>query len=171
MKQKNEYRNDSEGVCGVIVIDNGKEKGIPVGPGDSVWLSEEERIATANAPAKDEDNPLANGTLTLVTPAAEIKNRRPIGADELQKHPEPQEAEEKSEPQSEAPPAPPAPPKTPEQVQAEAKKKQEEIGQKAAQQAKAQAEQPGKPVDHEGSRRPLRSRWRRARPCSAGSSA
>jgi hypothetical protein len=151
MKQKNEYRNDSEGVCGVIVIENGKEKGIPVAPGGNVWLSEEERIATANAPAKDEDNPLANGTLTLVTPAAEIRNRRPIGDDELQKpDPEPQEAEEKSEPQSEAPAAPPAPPKTPEQVQAEAKKKQEEIGQKAAQQAKAQAEQPGKPVDDAG---------------------
>lgn len=154
MQSKNEYRNDSEGVCGVVVIDNGKEKGIPIGPGDSVWLSEEERIATANAPTKDEDNPLNNGVLTLVTPAEEIRNRRPIGDDKLGE-PEP-EPEKKPEPESKAPPAPQ---KTPEQVQAEAKKAQEGAGKgdpaaQKAQQAHAQAEQPGKPVDHEGKPKP-----------------
>lgn len=156
MQSKNEYRNDSEGVCGVVVIDNGKEKGIPIGPGDSVWLSEEERIATANAPTKDEDNPLNNGVLTLVTPAEEIRNRRPIGDDKLgEPEPEP-EPEKKPEPESKAPPAPQ---KTPEQVQAEAKKAQEGAGKgdpaaQKAQQAHAQAEQPGKPVDHEGKPKP-----------------
>jgi hypothetical protein len=151
MKQKNEYRNDSEGVCGVIVIDNGKEKGIPVGPGDSVWLSEEERIATANAPAKDEDNPLANGTLTLVTPAAEIKNRRPIGADELQKpirsHRRPRRSPNRS---PRLRPLLPRRRRRLSRFRPRRRRRQEEIGQKAAQQAKAQAEQPGKPVDDEG---------------------
>lgn len=79
---KSEYRNDSDGVTGVVIIQNHKEVGIAVQPGSTVWLSQSECIATANAPLKDEDNPLVNGDLTLVTPATEIANRRPLGPDQ-----------------------------------------------------------------------------------------
>lgn len=141
MNTKNEYRNDSPGVCGVTTIENGKTKGIAVKPGDSIWLSEEERIATANAPKRDGDNPFTNGTLTLVTPAAEIKNRRDIGPDELEG--------EKPEPQSEVQPSP-------EEVQQEAKAQQTEADREAKAeaarraQAAKQAENPGKPLDETG---------------------
>lgn len=76
---KSEFRNDSGGHCGVVVIENGREKALPLAPGDKVLLTAQEQILTANAPKKDEDNPFKNGTLTLTTPAAEIANRRPIG--------------------------------------------------------------------------------------------
>lgn len=77
---KTEFRNDSGGITGVVTIEpGGKEVGIPVQPGATVWLSEDEQIATANAPVRDEDNPFINGTLTKVTDAADIRNRRPIG--------------------------------------------------------------------------------------------
>lgn len=80
-QQKTEYRNDSPGIIGVITIEPGGErKPIPVSPGATVWLSEEEEIATANAPQRDEDNPFINGQLVKVTDAADIKNRRPLGS-------------------------------------------------------------------------------------------
>jgi hypothetical protein len=78
---RDEFVNQSDGFIGVITIDpNGKERAIAVRSGASVWLSEAEQILTANAPRKDEDNPFANGDLKLRTRAADIKNRRPIGA-------------------------------------------------------------------------------------------
>jgi hypothetical protein len=78
---KTEFRNDSGGIVGVVTIEpGGKTVSIPVKPGASVWLSEDEQIATANAPVNDEDNPFINGQLTKVTEAADIKNRRPIGS-------------------------------------------------------------------------------------------
>lgn len=78
--QKAEFRNESGGFLGVIVIEpGGKERGISVRPGDSIWLSEEDQIATANAPRSDDNNPFINGQLKLVTAATAIANRRPIG--------------------------------------------------------------------------------------------
>lgn len=149
---KNEYANRSEGVCGVIVIDNGKSKGIAVKPGDSIWLSEEERIATANAPKKDDDNPFTNGTLVLVTPAAEIRNRRDIGADELPQGeeaalptPDPEAPALKSEPESEVPAEP-----TPEAIEAKAEAEKAKVEAARQARAAAQAENPGKPVDETG---------------------
>lgn len=135
---KDIYRNASEGVCGVVVIDNNEPKGIAVQPGHTIPLSEEERIATANAPRLPEDNPFTNGTLVLDTPAEEIKNRRPIDSP----HAEPEVApEKKSEPESED--REPTQEPTPEEQKAKA-----EAARQA--EAKAQAEMPGKPVDETG---------------------
>lgn len=81
-QQKTEFENQSGGITGVITIEpGGKQVPIPVQPGARVWLSEEEQIATANAPLRDEDNPFINGTLVKITDAADVKNRRPIGED------------------------------------------------------------------------------------------
>jgi hypothetical protein len=77
---KDEFRNETKGFIGVITLDpTGKEKGVAVRPGSSIWLSEAEQILTANAPRLDKDNPFTNGQLSLVTKAADVKNRRPIG--------------------------------------------------------------------------------------------
>ncbi len=98
-QQKTEYRNDSGGIIGVITIEPGGErKPIPVSPGATVWLSEEEEIATANAPVRDEDNPFINGQLVKVTDAADIKNRRPLGsnADSPESAEQKRQAEEKA---------------------------------------------------------------------------
>jgi hypothetical protein len=77
---KTEFKNASPGIIGVVTLEpGGKEVAIPVKPGASVWLSEDEQIATANAPQRDEDNPFINGQLVKITDAADIKNRRPIG--------------------------------------------------------------------------------------------
>lgn len=81
-KVKDEFRNVTTGWIGVVTIDGrGDSQGIPVAPGQSVWLSEEEQIATANAPQSDADNPFTNGTLAIVAKGSEVKNRRPFGAD------------------------------------------------------------------------------------------
>lgn len=80
LKQKDEFRNESQGWCGAVSIDGrGDHHGTAVAPGDTVWLSEEEQIATANAPRADADNPFANGTFVLVSRGAEVRNRRPYG--------------------------------------------------------------------------------------------
>lgn len=98
-QQKTEYRNDSAGIIGVVTIEPGGErKPIPVSPGATVWLSEEEEIATANAPVRDEDNPFINGQLVKVTDAADIKNRRPIGSNASS--PESAEQKQKAEEQA-----------------------------------------------------------------------
>lgn len=76
---RSEFTNESGGFVGVVFIEDGKRRGGSVRPGDSVWLSEEEQIATANAPRRDADNPFTNGFLQLKTAATEIANRRPIG--------------------------------------------------------------------------------------------
>lgn len=78
---RSEFVNVSGGVIGVVVLDgDGKRKGIPVKPNDSVWLTEEEEILTANAPRNDSDNPFAQGWLQLKTRASDVINRRPIGS-------------------------------------------------------------------------------------------
>lgn len=106
---KDEFRNETKGFVGVVTIDPlGKEKGVAVRPGLTIWLSEAEQILTANAPRHDKDNPFTNGSLSLVTRAADVKNRRPIG-DQAPSGAAPQEAavEEVAPPADDAP----APPK------------------------------------------------------------
>lgn len=76
---KSGFTNRSSGHCGVVLIENGKEKSLPVPPGDEIFLSAEEQILTANAPKREKDNPFENGTLVLTTPARQLVNRRPIG--------------------------------------------------------------------------------------------
>lgn len=79
-RTRSEWKNVSEGVVGVVVYDDRNQRGgIGVKPGDSVWLTEQERIATANAPRREENNPFANGALVLATRAADVRNRRPFG--------------------------------------------------------------------------------------------
>jgi hypothetical protein len=75
---KDQFRNDSGGVAGAVIIENNQAKAIPVQPGDTVWLSEDEQALTANAPKRQEDNPFINGTFTLVTEAQHIKHARPL---------------------------------------------------------------------------------------------
>lgn len=67
--EKTQFRNESGGWVGVIVIGpRGDDNGIPVEPGATVWLSEEEQILTANAPRDPEDNPFTP-SVVLVTNA------------------------------------------------------------------------------------------------------
>lgn len=77
---KDEFQNTTKGFIGVIVIENGKERGVAVRPESSIWLSEDEQVLTANAPRRDEDNPFTNGNLRLITSSENVRNRRPIGA-------------------------------------------------------------------------------------------
>lgn len=96
--EKAEFKNTSPGVCGVVVIEPGeKPRGIPVKPGETVWLTEEEQIATANAPKRAEDNPFVNGTLTLVTEPKNLANRRPIGHSSVEQPPVPEEVQQLAE--------------------------------------------------------------------------
>lgn len=78
--ERAEFRNDAGHVIGVSTKRaKGEMKSMGLLPGDTVWLDEEEQIATANAPRDDADNPFTNGHLTLVTEPKEIVNRRQIG--------------------------------------------------------------------------------------------
>lgn len=78
---RTEFENVSDGVVGAVVLDeHGRSKGIPVKPGEFVWLSEREEILTANAPKRDADNPFTNGSLSVKTRSTEVLNRRPIGS-------------------------------------------------------------------------------------------
>lgn len=79
MDQKTEFKNVSGGRLGYSYYnEDGRLAGDTVAHGDTVWLSERDQIATANAPRRPEDNPLANGALVEVTAPTEIKNRRPL---------------------------------------------------------------------------------------------
>lgn len=76
---KSGFTNKSGGHCGVILIQNGQEKGYAVRPDEEVFLTAEEQVLTANAPKHGKDNPFENGSLILTTPARQLVNRRPIG--------------------------------------------------------------------------------------------
>lgn len=78
--ERAEFRNDAGHVIGVMTKrGKGDMKSLAVMPDTTVWLDEEEQIATANAPRDEADNPFTNGFLTLVTEPKEIVNRRQIG--------------------------------------------------------------------------------------------
>lgn len=102
---RDEFVNVSDGIVGAITIDaRGDRRGIAVHPGQSVWLSEEEQIETANAPRADTDNPLVNGTFELRTNGAEVKNHRPLRPDAnpvVEPEPSPEETGAAPEPQGE----------------------------------------------------------------------
>lgn len=75
---KDQYRNASDHLIGVTTVtERGEKGGIPVHPGERVWLSQEERVLTANAPSRSEDNPFANGDLVY-----EDSGNRPAGTSE-----------------------------------------------------------------------------------------
>lgn len=75
---KDQFRNDSGGVAGAIVLDGTGQKSIAVLPGDTVWLTEDEQALTANAPRREEDNPFINGTFSLIAEGKNIKHARPL---------------------------------------------------------------------------------------------
>lgn len=78
--ERAEFRNEAGHVIGVVTKRaKGEMKSMALMPDDTVWLDEEEQIATANAPRSEEDNPFTNGHLTLVTAPQQIVNRRQIG--------------------------------------------------------------------------------------------
>lgn len=61
------YRNTSGQIIGVVKIDRkGDENGESLLPEQTVWLSEDERRATARAPRDPADNPFTNGHLAKV---------------------------------------------------------------------------------------------------------
>lgn len=138
---RSEFQNESGGFVGVTFIEEGKRRGGSVPPGESVWLTEEEQIATANAPRRDEDNPFTNGFLKLVTPATQIANRRPIGDPGDAAQPEPSEGA-----QAEAA----------EQAQEAAERRRVAEEQKKAEEerrlakAREQATSPGRPTEETG---------------------
>jgi hypothetical protein len=151
---KDEFRNTTTGFVGVITIDNGKERGVAVRPGGTIWLSEDEQILTANAPRKDEDNPFANGSLDLITSAENVVNRRPIGGAQTNGATAVAEAPPASEAVAE-PEAPPASsgntapkPQTTREV-ADAERAKQEAAKQAA--AKKQAEAGVTPAEETGS--------------------
>lgn len=78
-QEQSKFVNRSGGFIGVVKIENGKPKGVSVRPNDPVWLTEEEQVATANAPRSDSDNPFTNGFLELEVSKQTIANHRPIG--------------------------------------------------------------------------------------------
>lgn len=112
----NEYENVSGGWVGVKVEDHTHRtgfRGMPVAPGARVSLSERERVATANAPRREADNPFANGALRLIAVDQQSTQQRPIGD---------------GEPQPPEPPEEPKPKDLPEEAQGDAQGSQE--GQK-----------------------------------------
>lgn len=91
--EKEQFRNMSGGFIGAVVIGpKGDEKGIPVEPDGTVWLSEEEQILTANAPRLPKDNPFLPWTRVVLndetgqwedrefTPLVKIQEHRPVPA-------------------------------------------------------------------------------------------
>lgn len=98
MEPKSKFRNDSGGVAGAIQLDHrGEAKGIPVYPGESVWLTEQEQVLTANAPRNEEDNPFANGTFTLEIKAEDVATSRPIGDTQADPAANPEEQRQREE--------------------------------------------------------------------------
>jgi len=117
---RDEFVNTTTGWIGAVQIGpHGQQKGIAVAPGQSVWLTEDEQILTANAPRGDEDNPFlprrvvefdedgkdrtvdAPPMLQLRTRGIEVRNRRPFGADAVTQTPEEPEEPEPEEPEEE----------------------------------------------------------------------
>lgn len=80
MEAKSKFKNTGKGVAGAVQLDHQNQaKGVPVYPGESVWLSEQEQVLTAQAPRNEEDNPFTNGTFTLEIKAEDVTTSRPIG--------------------------------------------------------------------------------------------
>lgn len=149
--EKSEFENVAKGWIGVQIRDESRRtgfRGTPVRPGERIWLSVDEQVATANAPREEKDNPFVNGNLKLTASSQEMGNRRPIGDDgsatvapeEPQETPEtPPEAEGEGE-------TPEEPPAADEAAQKETEMTEEQIAdhnrKAAAQRAIPQAPPP-----------------------------
>lgn len=100
MAMRTEFLNQTQGYIGAVQIKRtGEEHGVAVPPGGRVWLTEDEQIATANAPQDPADNPfvaqpftdydpktgdvLATGIrapLKLINEPRELPGTRPLAA-------------------------------------------------------------------------------------------
>lgn len=81
MDAKSKFKNVSGGVAGAVQLNHKRESaGVAVFPGESIWLTEEEEVLTANAPRNESDNPFTNGTFELEVKAEEAAYARPIGS-------------------------------------------------------------------------------------------
>lgn len=146
---KDEFENTTSGHIGVVQRNpEGKLIGTTVKPGESVLLDEAEQIATANAPKRDEDNPLANGSLKKIRDGTEIKNRRPLGPPQGEPVNVP-DSDREQLPELDANPDPDAPSvegrakaaeETPEEREAKARAAIKEAEEREARQAKEAAE-------------------------------
>lgn len=95
---KDEFENTTDGFVGVVSRNpDNKMTGAVVRPKENVLLDKQEQIATANAPKRDKDNPLANGMLKKVRSGSEVENRRPL---EPSATPEPEPAPQEAAPES-----------------------------------------------------------------------
>jgi hypothetical protein len=55
---RRKFTNPTTVYVGAVIYDeDGKRKGVPVAPGEAIWLSEREERATAEAPMNPADNP------------------------------------------------------------------------------------------------------------------
>jgi nucleotide-binding universal stress UspA family protein len=55
---RRKFTNPTPVYVGAVIYDeDGKRKGVPVAPGEAIWLSEREERATAEAPMNPADNP------------------------------------------------------------------------------------------------------------------
>jgi hypothetical protein len=98
MEPKSKFKNVSGGVAGAIQLNHeGKAAGVPVFPNESIWLTEQEQVLTANAPRNESDNPFVNGTFQLEIKAEDAAYARPIG-DTQQADPPPAPPEGEPEP-------------------------------------------------------------------------
>jgi hypothetical protein len=67
--QKQQFKNETDGWIGVVIIGpRGDDRGIPVEPQGTVWLSEAEQRLTANAPRRPQDNPFIAQEVERVNP-------------------------------------------------------------------------------------------------------
>lgn len=103
MELRQQFKNQSEGVVGAVKIHGpAKEpKGVPVAPGASVWLSRDEQILTAQAPADPANNPFTDGSLVAQDEPREIPADRWIPADGPQPTAEETPVQEPQEPAQE----------------------------------------------------------------------
>ncbi len=123
---KHLYKNQSQGVVGYTYYDeDGKKRGGAVQPGDSVWLTKKDAVATAGAPKSPADNPLTNGALVHEGSEDDPSTSRPIGlpdeapsSSEPEPAPEPEESPE--EPSGEGEPEPSKQPSAEQLAQEEA---------------------------------------------------
>lgn len=90
MDPQSKFTNVSGGVAGAIKLNHRSEpQGVAVFPNESIWLTEQEEVLTANAPRNPEDNPFTNGTFRLDVRAADAAEARPIGSRQEEQPPAP----------------------------------------------------------------------------------
>lgn len=98
LEPQSKFTNVSGGVAGAIKLNHkGEPHGVALSPGESIWLTEQEEVLTANAPRNPEDNPFTNGTYRLDVKAADAAEARPIGSRQEVQPPPPEQPPEAGE--------------------------------------------------------------------------